>query len=472
MADPFTILARMASRRQLRPGRAIFGVGIVLGLSWGLFDTSATSAISVSEAVAAKAAKASVEAPAQQVLHETVAPVKMATLVPAWEDITDTDRIRRGETLSVALTRHGVKGDEIHQLVASLKGVLDMRGIRPGDVFALTRKTSTSGERDPALYQFEFRQRSLRGVPTVIKAKRLQVKAAASASEGESGSPAPVRFVAHKHETPVITRVESVGGTVVSSLYEALLQGGEGPDLVNKFADVFSWDIDFYREVQRGDSFKVIVEKQFAEDRFIGYGKVLAAEYINAGKVHRGFMFASKDGKHKGLYDEKGGSLEKDFLKNPLELARITSRFGQRFHPVLKRRKQHNGVDYGAPRGTPFWSVADGVVVDARYSRTAGNMVRIQHKNGLITEYFHATRFAKGIRKGKRVEQRQIIGYVGSTGRSTGPHLHYGMVKRGRHVNPSRQKFGSASPIPQSHLAEYLKTIAPLVAELDALEIS
>jgi murein DD-endopeptidase MepM/ murein hydrolase activator NlpD len=199
---------------------------------------------------------------------------------------------------------------------------------------------------------------------------------------------------------------------------------------------------------------------------------VLAAEYINAGRTHRGFLFASKDKKVKGLFDDKGNSMEKDFLKNPLELARITSRFGQRFHPVLKRRRQHNGVDYGAARGTPFWAVASGTVVDARYSRTAGNMVRIKHKNGLITEYFHASRFAKGIRKGARVQQRQVIGYVGTTGRSTGPHLHYGMVKRGRHVNPSRQKFGSSTPVPEKHLAEYLKTIAPLLAELDALEIS
>jgi len=198
---------------------------------------------------------------------------------------------------------------------------------------------------------------------------------------------------------------------------------------------------------------------------------VVAAEYGGQSKIHNGYLFGSADGLVKGVYSDKGLSLEKTFLKSPLELARITSRYGQRFHPVLKRRKKHNGVDYGAPVGTPFWTVADGVVKEAKYSRSAGNMVRIQHSNGYMTEFFHLSKFAKGVKKGKKVKQRQIIGYVGTTGRSTGPHLHYGMKKNDRYVNPSRQNFPAGKPVAKQYMEEYLRDIAPRVSALEALDL-
>ena len=275
-----------------------------------------------------------------------------------------------------------------------------------------------------------------------------------------------------REETPVETRISALGGEISSSLYVSMIAQGEDSNLVNRFVDVFAWDIDFYRETQKGDRYKVIVEKQYAAGRFIGYGKVLAAEYVNAGTVHRGFNFKSGDGKVTGIFDEKGKAMEKTFLKNPLEIARITSRYGQRFHPVLRRRKKHNGVDYGASRGTPFWAVADGVIKEARYSASAGNMIVLRHANGFETEYFHAQRFAKGLRAGQKVKQRQVIGYVGNTGRSTGPHLHFGMRRRGSYVDPGRQRFPAARPVPQAYQQEYLKLVKPLLAEIEALEIS
>jgi murein DD-endopeptidase MepM/ murein hydrolase activator NlpD len=385
-----------------------------------------------------------------------VAPQPSPTAEPAEVVDVVTDRVRPGESLSVALQRHGVTADDVNALVVSLKGKVSLRGMRAGDVYRLEQRYA-EGEAPAtfALNAFEYSPRRAVGAPVVYRAKRE-----------DKG------FQVEEHKTPVRTEVVALGGEVRSNLYLAMKAVGEGSGLVSRFVDVFAWDIDFYRQTQRGDSFKVVVEKNYAEGRFVGYGKVLAAEYVNAGETHRGFLWTSQDGKVVGTYDENGRAREKTFLKSPLEIARITSSYGQRFHPILKRKRQHNGVDYGASRGTPFWSVADGVVTEARYSRTAGNMIVIRHINGYETQYFHASRFADGIRPGKRVRQRDVIGYVGNTGRSTAPHLHFGMKKRGNHVDPGKQKFPAARGVPKSHQDEYREYVRPLLAELEALEIA
>jgi murein DD-endopeptidase MepM/ murein hydrolase activator NlpD len=281
-------------------------------------------------------------------------------------------------------------------------------------------------------------------------------------------SAAPTFKVKHE-DAPIETEIAALTGTVRSSLYQAMVDAGEDPVLVDKFVDVFAWNVDFYRQTQRGDTYKVLVEKKRAGGRFLGYGRVVAAEYDNAGNVHRGFLFQSKDGKHDGTYDEEGNALMRTFLKNPMEIARITSSYGMRFHPVLGRNKAHQGVDYGAPTGTPVWSVADGVVAEARYSNSAGNMILVKHINGFETQYFHLSRFADSIRPGARIKQKQVIGYVGSTGMSTGPHLHFGLLKGGGHVDPQKQKFPNAKPVPKEYRGELEDFVRPLLAELQAL---
>ena len=262
-------------------------------------------------------------------------------------------------------------------------------------------------------------------------------------------------------------------GAIRGSLYNGMHDAGGDAQLVNKFVDVFAWNIDFYRQAQAGDTFRVLVEKRFADDgderRFLGYGKVIAAEYVNAGKAFRGFAFETSDKKFAGFYDERGESLERTFLRSPMEVTRITSSYGSRFHPVLKKQKKHEGVDYGAPVGTPIWTVADGVVIDARFSKGAGNMVVIQHVNGLRTEYFHMSKFAEGVRAGSRVTQKQIIGYVGSTGMSTGPHLHFGLLRGGHHIDPGTNQTETSKPMPPSYRDEYETFVAPLMAQLAAL---
>lgn len=413
-------------------------------------ETAPTARAEVAEAKAEQAAPAPAEAPKSAAAADAITP----SAAQAAEVITD--RIRRGETLGGALARHGVSMLEVHHLVQALKGKLDVRQIRPGDVFVLEQHGDAPAFR---MDVFEFRKRAQSGAPTVVRAE----------SQGTAAAPS---YNAFRRETPIVRRVGTLTGTIQSSLYNAMVGKGEGPTLVNRFADVFGWEIDFYRQAQKGDAFKVIYEKFYADGRFVGYGRVLAAEYVNYGDVHRGFWFASKDGEVTGLYDERGDSLERSFLKSPLALTYITSSYGQRFHPVLKRMRKHNGIDYGASIGTPFFAVADGTVVEARYSRSAGNMVRLRHANGYKTEYFHASRIAKGIKPGVRVKQRQVIGYVGNTGRSTGPHLHYGMFRHDAYVNPAKQKFPAGKSIPEKHLETYLRdVVTPLLAELAALEI-
>ncbi len=371
-----------------------------------------------------------------------------------------SDRIRSGESLSTALIRHGISPKEIHEVASSLRKKINLRQIQPGDVYVM--ETHLTPESTKGLSAFELIKTDPYGAPTRFRAARH----ATSADLNNNG-----KFKVSKIETPIVVESDVLGGKIKNSLYESMVEAGGDPVLVNRFADVFGWQIDFYSEAQKGDKFTVLVEKKFADGIFVGYGHVLAAEYESTRKKHLGYYFRSKDGKVVGIFDDKGKSLEKTFLKSPVELARITSKFGQRFHPILKRKKKHDGVDYGASMGTPFWAVADGVVINAGYTRFNGNWVRVRHKYGYITEYLHAKKLAPGIRPGVKVKQRQVIGYVGATGLANGPHLHFGMKKYNKYVNPVRQKFPAGKAVPKKILAEYFKEIKPLEDRLKKIGI-
>lgn len=369
------------------------------------------------------------------------------------------DKLLPDEALSSALARHGIGAEDVSSLVRALKGHLDVRTLRAG--LSFTVETKPFSPRDVLAF-FELKTLAPNGVPRTLRATRVE--------PAITDTDATLGFQVDVVDAPIETRIKGVAGTVRSSLYQSMINAGEDAVLVDKFVDVFAWNIDFYRQTQNGDEFRVLVEKQYAGGRFLGYGKVLAAEYVNAGAVHRGFPFSSKDGKHFGTYDDEGDALQRTFLKSPMEIARLTSSYGMRFHPVLGRNKKHEGVDYGAPTGTPVWSVADGVVKEARYSKTAGNMIVVQHMNGIVTEYFHLSKFAEGIKQGARVKQKQVIGSVGSTGMSTGPHLHFGMLRSGAHVDPAKQKFPNAKPVPKEYRAEFDAMTRGLLEQLKALD--
>lgn len=251
----------------------------------------------------------------------------------------------------------------------------------------------------------------------------------------------------------------AVAAQIDSSLYEALRSAGEGPQLVQQLVDVFQWDIDFFA-LQRGDSFSVIVNKRFGGNDLLGYGPIVAARFTHGGQTYEAFRQETPDGRA-GYYARGGSPLRKQFLRAPLQFTRITSGFSKsRFHPILHAFRPHHGVDYGAPVGTPVMTTADGVVVEARYKGGEGNFVRIRHSSRIETSYLHLSRFAKGVRPGKKVLQGEVIGYVGATGLATGPHLDYRVSDGGTWLNPLQLKSITPDPLRGASLDQFRASVS------------
>jgi murein DD-endopeptidase MepM/ murein hydrolase activator NlpD len=255
---------------------------------------------------------------------------------------------------------------------------------------------------------------------------------------------------------PVDSEELRLVGEVESSLFAAMSAAGGGPELAVRVAEIYQWDIDFFRDLRRGDSFVVIAERQTIDGEFFAWGTIYAARFVNRDRVLDAVVYPDDDGRL-GYFDLEGRPLRKQFLRSPLKFSRITSRFSMnRFHPVLKRRMPHYGVDYGAPSGTPVHTTADGTVTFAGRKGGGGNMVTVRHTNGYETNYLHLRGFAKGVRRGARVAQGQVIGYVGSTGLSTGPHLDYRVQLNGRWINPLSIASPPVKPIAEARLQRYL----------------
>ena len=264
-------------------------------------------------------------------------------------------------------------------------------------------------------------------------------------------------FRAEKIAIPYETKTSKVGGTIENNLYDSLGNGGESGILAYALSDIFSWDIDFTTDLRNGDTFKIVVEEQWLNGRFKRYGNILAAEFTNDGKVYRAFRYEGPDGRA-GYFDEEGNSLQRSFLKAPLSYRRISSGFTySRMHPILKIRRPHLGVDYVAPRGTPVSALGDGTIQFAGYKGANGNLVILRHPKGFTTYYGHLQKIRRGIRRGARVAQGDVIGYVGSTGRATGPHLDFRMKKGNRFINPLRVDVPRRSGIPKNLIADYDK---------------
>lgn len=260
---------------------------------------------------------------------------------------------------------------------------------------------------------------------------------------------------------------QTVSATVETSLYEALRHSGEGPQLVQALIDVFQWDIDFF-ELKKGDSFSLVVTKRFAGSDLIGYGPIQAARFTHRGTTYEAFRHESADGRS-GYYARVGTPLRKQFLRAPLKFTRVTSGFSKkRFHPVLQIFRPHYGVDYGAPVGTPVMTTADGVVIDARYKSGEGNYVKIRHSSRIETSYLHLSKFAKGLKKGTKVTQGDIIGYVGKTGLATGPHLDYRVSDDGQWLDPLKLKSITPDPLGGKSLQQFRSHVAGVLPRLEA----
>ncbi len=271
-------------------------------------------------------------------------------------------------------------------------------------------------------------------------------------------------------ERSVESRVVRVEGRITASLFGAVIAAGERPELAVRLAEIFQWDIDFFRDLRKGDRFELLVERRTVDGAFYGYGPIFAARFVNDGRELDAILYRGPDGRP-GYYDLEGRPLEKQFLKAPLRFSRITSRFSlHRYHPVLHRTIPHYGVDYGAPVGTPVHVTADGVVTWVGRKRGAGKMITVRHPNAYETNYLHLSRYAPGLRPGVRVRQGQVIGYVGQTGYATGPHLDYRIRHHGRWINPLRLASPPAKPLDPDQRSRFLQHALAVTMVLEGRE--
>ncbi|ARA92878.1 peptidase M23 [Rhodothermaceae bacterium RA] len=335
-------------------------------------------------------------------------------------------RIRRNQTFSDILAEHNVPPGQVFRLARSAEDVFSVRRIQAGKTLRIYRDDSLQAARylvyqpDPITYVVFSLDDSLN-----------------------------VRI----GERPVHTVRRSVEGVITRSLYEALAEQGVNPLLAVRLSEVYAWQIDFFR-IQPGDGFSIVYEEQVIDDEPVGIGSIVAARFSHFGQDFYAFRFEREEGTD--YFDEQGNSLRKAFLKAPLEYYRLTSRYNpNRFHPVLKRRRAHLGTDYAAPTGTPIRATGDGVVIEAGYTRGNGNYVKIRHNGTYTTGYLHMSRFARGIQRGTRVRQGDVIGYVGSTGLATGPHVCYRFWKNGVQVDPLREKMPPSRPIEEQYRAAF-----------------
>ncbi len=331
-------------------------------------------------------------------------------------------RVPRGGTVAGALAELGVDGPAIHAVSRAMRPVFDFRRARAGEFFSLI--ADAGGE----VLSFEYQ----RSRDTVYRIERDHT--------GE--------LVARADEVPLERRVVHLAGLIQSSVFEAVTELGERPDLVHSFADIFVWDIDFATQVRPGDEFRMTVEKLYDDAGFVRYGRILAAEYRTSHRSHTALYFEDDEG-YGDYFTPEGTSVRRTFLRAPVNYSRISSRFSRsRLHPILKVRRPHEGIDYAAPTGTPVWAVADGTVIFRGWSGGFGRLVKIRHNNGYVSYYGHLSRYPGELQVGERVRQKQVIGYVGSSGLSTGPHLDYRVKVNGRYVDPLKLKFPNGQSIP------------------------
>jgi murein DD-endopeptidase MepM/ murein hydrolase activator NlpD len=258
-------------------------------------------------------------------------------------------------------------------------------------------------------------------------------------------------------------------GQIETSLFAATDASGIPESIAVQFAEIFSSDIDFHRDLRRGDRFSVVYEALAAEGEFVGFGRILAAEFVNQGRTFRAVYFRDNEGRN-GYYTPDGRNMRKAFLRSPIEFSRVTSGFStSRFHPVLKAWRAHKGIDYGAPVGTRVRATADGFVTFVGQRGGYGNVVTVRHPNGYVTLYAHLSGFAQGLRTGRRIAQGEVVGFVGKTGLVSGPHLHYEFHVNGVHQNPMKLAMPPGPPITDILKPAFEEAALPLFARLDML---
>jgi murein DD-endopeptidase MepM/ murein hydrolase activator NlpD len=349
-----------------------------------------------------------------------------------------TGIIKSGDTPSSLLGGH-LNLPEIYSLVDEIKDVYPLENLKAGQPWTMI-----------------YSNNALIGLEYEIDAnERLVV------SMTDSG------YEFRRETIPYDKETKTVSGVIESSLFGAMTQAGESEDLALRLANVFAYDIDFTRDLRSGDEFKAVIVKKSREGSFVGYGDLLAASFTNQGQTFYAYRYTDKKG-NSAYYDQNGRPLRKAFLKSPLPFTRISSGYTMsRLHPILNYRRPHQGIDYSAPTGTPISSVADGVITQVGTNGSQGRYVVVAHSNGYETIYNHMSKFAKASKKGARVKQGAIIGYVGSSGLSTGPHLDFRMKQNGKLVNPLKIKSMPADPIAAKEMPNFKAAVAEYKAMLE-----
>lgn len=364
--------------------------------------------------------------------------------------IERTLTLQPNEPLANLLTRHGVSASQAHQLMQPLSKKVNLRRLRPGQEVILSYQEDGAGaiERIESLALFT---------------KNDSIATVAPATQGYQVSVA---------KRPLTQRQAVAVGHIEGSLYHAAKRAHLPAALVPAFANLFAWELDFTRDIHPGDVFKVVYEEVLDENGdFLRTGNIIAAELHARGKRRTAFRVTDARGQA-DYYDEAGQPKKKLLLRTPLEFTRISSHYNlNRKHPISGYTRAHKGTDFAAPTGTPVKASGSGIIEKIQWWGGYGRYIRIKHTNKYKTAYAHLHKFARGLKPGSRVRQGQVIGYVGTTGGSTGPHLHYEVLVHGKQVNAMRAKLPAGNPLPKAQRPAFEQMVASLKAKWDAAEV-
>jgi len=352
------------------------------------------------------------------------------------------DKVKKNEFLADILLRHGVDYATIDYIAKHTRDTFDVRKIRRGNNYTVI---CTADSVQKALY-FAY-----------------EISASSYVLYHLFDS-----VYALRGEKVITTTLDSINGNIESSLWNALVGQDADPNLANEMSEIYAWTIDFFG-LQKKDAFSVIYEKKYVEDIYLGLGRIYAASFNHKGKPIYAFYFEQNG--EGDYFDDEGNSLQRTFLKAPLRYSRISSGYSNsRLHPVLKIRRPHHGIDYAAPTGTPVHTVGDGVVIKKGYQkRGGGNYIKIKHNGTYSTTYMHLNGYAKGMVVGKHVKQGDLIGYVGSTGLATGPHLDFRFYRNGKAVNPLTVESPPSKPIDSAYREKFNEVVDYYKVRLDSI---
>ena len=358
------------------------------------------------------------------------------------------DTIKKGESFGIILDRHHVYYPKINAIAKKIKDTFDVRRIRAGIPYMILASKDTLEKAKVFIYK------NSKASATIVDFKDSTI-------------------IAYKYRKPIKIIEKEVAGKIYSTLSEAMDSLHLNPNLTYNVADIYAWTLDFYK-LQRGDRFKLIYEEKFIDDSvFVGYGKVKAALFDHNNRDFYAYRFVPDSIKKiPEYYDDKGNMLRSQFLRSPIKFQyRVSSRYNlRRKIAYYGRVKPHKGTDFAAKVGTPIMATANGKVTESRRKGGNGNYVKIRHNNTYSTQYLHMSR--RKVKRGQYVKQGDIIGYVGMTGNTSGPHVCYRFWKNGRQVDPFKQKLPSAKPLKKSLKPSYLKFIKPLEAQLDKIDFT